>query len=165
VVHKDYRKDKTSVITKYMPIGAPDDSEIRDPKDENMNIEPERGYTLVGKIRAASVEAAKNRITSLRKQNQKLIGLNNQVSAVHGDQDERLNSLDNVFVNNSDPSKVYSMSLYNKTKYYQEMLANQSLSKQNVAKQIKEAEEALKAVPETINEDLASPPAEEELKK
>lgn len=52
-----------------MPIGAPDDSEIKDPKDENINIEPEKGYTLVGKIRAASVEAAKNRISSLRKQN------------------------------------------------------------------------------------------------
>jgi hypothetical protein len=118
IVQKDYKKDKTTVITRYVPIGVLDDSEVRDPRDENLNVEPELGYTLVGKIRATSMEAARNRIGILRKQNQKLIALNNTVSAVEGDQDDRLNSLDNVFVNNSDPSKVYSMSLYNKTKYY-----------------------------------------------
>lgn len=66
-------------------------------------------------------------------------------------------------MNNSDPSKVYSMSLYNKTKYYDQVIKNQNMTRQNVAKRIQEAEDVLKVVMEVKNEDLTSPPGEKEL--
>ena len=139
VAKVDHKKDKTEIVTRYMSIGLPDDSEIRDPVDENLNGKPETGFSMVGKIRAVSVEAARNRLSEIRKTSQKLIGLNNTVSQMCGDQDERLNALDNVFLNSNDPEKVYSLSLYNKTKYYQKLIDNQNKSIQNVAKTILEA--------------------------
>ena len=55
-------------MTKYVPVGLTYDSEIPDPKDEVFDNKADPAYSMVGKMRQLSQEAARNRITSLRKQ-------------------------------------------------------------------------------------------------
>jgi hypothetical protein len=81
---------------------------------------------------------------------------------VSGKEDDRLNALDNVFVNSKDIDGEYSMSLFNKQKYYKAVVNERPLQIKNIADHIQEVAEALKAVPENMNEDLVSPPAEKD---